>query len=134
MEVTDRLCAAMNSRDADAFAACFAHDYRSDQPAHPARAFVGREQVRTNWTAVFAGVPDFSAELMTLAKIGDDVEISEWAWAGTHIDGSPFGMRGAMVLGIRAELVAWGRLYMEPVESAGPDIEGMVQATYRPPS
>ena len=60
-EVMNRLLAAMNAHDLDAFVACFAPDYRSEQPAHPSRAFEGSDKVRENWTSVFAGVPDFNA-------------------------------------------------------------------------
>jgi len=57
--VLDRLRAAMNAHDLEAFVACFAPDHRSEQPAHPDRAFRGQEQVRANWGRVFAAVPDF---------------------------------------------------------------------------
>jgi integrase len=33
----NRLQSAMNAHGLDAFVACFAHDYQSDQPAHPSR-------------------------------------------------------------------------------------------------
>ena len=42
--VAERLHAAMNARDIDAFVACFDEDYESEQPAHPDRAFRGRER------------------------------------------------------------------------------------------
>ncbi|HUR51246.1 MAG TPA: nuclear transport factor 2 family protein [Mycobacteriales bacterium] len=131
--VTERLLEAMNAHDAERFAACFAEDYRSEQPAHPARAFSGREQVRQNWRAVFSGVPDLAATVLAWAP-GPGTELSEWQWSGTHVDGSPFEMRGAMVLGVEDGQVRWGRLYMEPVEREGADIDRMVQETYRPPS
>jgi hypothetical protein len=38
---------------------------------HPGRAFVGSQQVRRNWAEVFAGVPDFHAELLRSARQGD---------------------------------------------------------------
>jgi ketosteroid isomerase-like protein len=133
VSVTDRLLTAMTARDAEAFAACFARDYDSKQPAHPARAFRGREQVLQNWTAVFAGVPDFRAELIAHATTGD-VEIGEWRWSGTHLDGAAFEMRGVTVLGVADDLVQWGRLYMEPVEAEGGAIDEMVRDTYRPPA
>ena len=44
--VTDRLLAALNAHDLDAFVDCFAADYHSEQPAHPARTFVGSDKVR----------------------------------------------------------------------------------------
>jgi hypothetical protein len=131
-EVMDRLLEAMNAHDLDAFVDCFAQDYRSEQPAHPGRAFVGSAQVRENWSGVFAGVPDLRAELVLSVTL-DGVEIGEWRWSGTHTDGAPFAMRGVIVTGIDDSRIAWGRLYMEPVEQDGVDINQMVQDTYRPP-
>jgi hypothetical protein len=60
-EVLARLRDAQNAHDLDAFVACFDPAYRSEQPVHPDRAFVGSGQVRMNWAEVFAGVPDFIA-------------------------------------------------------------------------
>ena len=129
----DRLLAAMNAHDIDAFVACVATDYRSEQPAHPGRAFSGSDQVRENWTGVFAGVPDFHADLLASATAEGGVEIGEWHWRGTHADGSPFAMQGITVMGVAGRHIAWGRLYMEPIERDGAGIEQMVQETYRPP-
>jgi ketosteroid isomerase-like protein len=131
-EIMDRLLAAMNAHDLDAFVACFASDYESLQPAHPNRSFRGSDQVRKNWKGVFAGVPDFSAELVMSAVTGDGVEVGEWRWQGTHTDGSPFGMQGVIVAGVQQDRITWGRLYMEPVEQGGADINEMVQETYHP--
>ena len=133
-DVMNRLLAAMNRHDLDAFVECFDADYRSEQPAHPGRAFRGSDQVRQNWTSVFAGVPDFQAELLLSATTGEGVEIGEWRWWGTYTDGSPFAMRGVIVLGIKDERIAWGRLYMDEVERDGAGIDQMVRETYRPPS
>jgi ketosteroid isomerase-like protein len=132
-EVTNRLLAAMNAHDVDAFVACFAPGYRSEQPAHPGRAFEGSDKVRENWISVFAGVPDFNAELLLSATTDDGVEIGEWRWRGTHTDGSLFAMRGVTVMGIEGERIAWGRLYMEGIEGDGPAIDQMVREAYRPP-
>ena len=134
MSLTRQLLSAMNDHNAEAIAALVALDYDSQQPAHPSRSFRGRDQVLTNWLSVFAGVPDFYAELVTLSVDGD-VEVGEWAWRGTHVDGSPFAMRGATVFGVGDWLIQWARLYMEPVELAGDDadIDQMVRDTYRPP-
>lgn len=132
-EVANRLLAAMNAHDLDAFVACFALDYRSEQPAHPDRAFEGSDKVRENWTSVFSGVPDFNAELLVSSTTDDGVEIGEWRWLGTHADGSPFAMRGVTVMGIERDHIAWGRLYMEEIERDGADIDQMVREAYRPP-
>jgi len=131
--VMNRLLAALNAHDLDAFVACFASDYHSEQPAHPSRAFEGSHQVRENWTSVFAGIPDFHAQLLSSAITDDGVEIGEWHWQGTHTDGSAFAMRGVTVMGLNGDQIAWGRLYMETVERNGNDIDRMVQETYRPP-
>jgi ketosteroid isomerase-like protein len=125
------LVEAQNAHDAGLFASYFAEDYRSRQPAHPGRDFAGREQVLHNWEAVFAGVPDFRAEVIA-SSAGDDVEWGEVEWRGRHTDGSPFAMRGVLILTTRDGLVAEGRLYVEPVERAG-DIEDAVDELYRPP-
>ena len=133
-EVMDRLRSAMNAHDLDAFVACFAPDYQSDQPAHPGRRFQGSDKVRQNWTSVFAGVPDFEAELLAAATTDDGIEIGEWRWRGTHADGSPFAMQGVIVAGIEHSRIVWARLYMESIEHGGGDIDEMVQQTYRPPT
>jgi len=132
-DVTDRLLAALNAHDLDALVDCFAADYRSEQPAHPGREFQGREKVRENWTSVFAGVPDFRAELLTSQTGEHDVEVGEWRWRGTYTDGTPFAMRGVTVLGMDGHHIAWARLYMEVVDQDEGDIDSMVRETYRPP-
>jgi len=111
-EVIERLRDAQNRHDLDALIACFHPNYQSEQPAHPNRAFGGMEQVRTNWAAMFAGIPDFQAELLASAWVGD-TGWAEWHWHGTHADGSPFAMRGVTLFGIDDDRIVWGRLYME---------------------
>jgi hypothetical protein len=70
---------------------------------------------------------------MASAPTHDGVEMGEWHWHGTHVDGSKFAMRGVIVVGMEDGRIAWGRLYMEPVEREGGDIDAMVRETYRPP-
>src|SRR5881397_72203 len=101
--VMSRLLAAMNAHDLDAFVACFAPDYRSEQPAHPARAFRGSDQVRTNWAGVFAALPDFRAELLAATEAGE-AAWAEWSWTATHADGTRFHWRGVTVFGVREGL------------------------------
>lgn len=115
----------MNAHDIDAFVALFAPDYDSRQPAHPDRAFVGRDQVRTNWSAVFSGVPDFRAELVATA-VEAEALWSEWRWHGTHRDGSRLEMAGVIVCGVQAGALTWARLYIEPVEQGGAGIDAVV--------
>jgi len=132
-DVMARLGDAINAHDLDAFVALFDPDYRSEQPAHPMRSFQGSDQVRENWASVFAGIPDLTADLLMSTTTDDGVAIGEWHWHGTHLDGARFEMRGAIVVGIEDDRIAWGRLYMEPVEEGGAGIEEMVEETYRPP-
>jgi ketosteroid isomerase-like protein len=124
--VADRLLAAMNAHDIEAFVANFDPAYDSAQPVHPDRAFGGPEQVRENWSAIFAGVRDFRAELLGAAEAGG-TEWSEWRWTGTHADGTPLEMAGVIVAGIRDDRFAWARLYMEPVQRAGAGIRAAVR-------
>ncbi len=128
----ERLMEAQNSHDAEVMAALFAEDYQSAQPVHPGRGFGGRAQVLANWTSVFEGVPDFSSELVA-ASVDGNTEWGEWVWRGHHTDGSPFEMRGVTIFVIRDGLVAEGRLYMEPVDVSGGDIEEAVRELYKPP-
>jgi ketosteroid isomerase-like protein len=106
----EQLVAAMNRHDARAVAACFAADYRSEQPLHPNRGFGGSEQVLANWTSVFEGVPDFYAERIASAS-AEGAVWTEMRWQGTHRDGSPFLMRGVIVIGVRDDEIAWARAY-----------------------
>jgi uncharacterized protein (TIGR02246 family) len=124
---------AMNAHDAQRMAALFAEDYESVQPVHPSRRFDGRDQVLANWTSVFEGVPDFTAELVSWAVDGD-TEWGEWDWRGHHADGSDFAMRGVVILDARDGVIERMRLYLEPVERGAEDIDAAVQELYRPPS
>jgi ketosteroid isomerase-like protein len=122
----ERLNAAMNAHDIEAFVECFDEDYESEQPAHPDRAFRGREHVRRNWSAIFDGVPDFKSELVAAGVTGE-TEWSEWRWRGTQSDGTPLDMAGVIVGGVRDGRLRWARLYVEPVEQSGAGIDAAVR-------
>ena len=91
-EVIDRLAAAVHAHDLDAVADLIHEDYRSEQPVHPGRAFVGRAQMLANWEAMLAGVPGFCAEICRSVQDGDTAW-TEWRWSGTRSDGQAFEMR-----------------------------------------
>lgn len=129
--MNERLRDAANSHDPARVAALMAPDYDSAQPVHPGRSFVGRAQVLANWTSVFEGVPDFESELLASASAGD-TEWGEWRWHGRHADGAPFDLRGVTIFVIRDDAVVAGRLYMEPVDETGEDIDTAVQELYGP--
>ena len=129
IQVLSRLGAAMNAHDIDAFVDCFAPDYQSDQPAHPDRHFRGREQVRKNWTRMFAGLPDFHSEVVR-AVADEDTLWVEWHWTGTRGDGTKMDAIGACIFGIRDDRIDWARLYMEDVE-VGLGIDAAVESLTR---
>lgn len=126
MAVVTRLRDAMNGHDLEAFLECFHEGYKSEQPVHPGRGFGGREQVRANWSAIFSGVPDFAADLVSHCE-GGNQEWSEWRWSGTRQDGSAVDMAGVIIAGVRDDRIEWGRLYVEPVEAAQETIDEAVQ-------
>jgi ketosteroid isomerase-like protein len=124
--VLERLHRAMNEHDLDGFLANIRDDYRSEQPAHPERAFGGREQVRENWTMMFREIPDFRAELVSSVVEGDTIW-AEWAWRGRRRDGAGFELRGVTLFGLADGGIVWGRLYMEPVLAEEGDIRTTVR-------
>ena len=124
--VVQRLQAVTNSHDLDAIVACFTSDYRNETPAHPARNFVGNEQVRRNWTKILAAIPDISTEILASAASGT-VVWTEWEHRGTRRDGTAHLMRGVVVFGISDGLIASARFFLEPVEEASGDVDAAVQ-------
>lgn len=117
--VLERMERALNARDLDAYVACFAPDYRSEQPIHPDWTYVGCDQLRWNWTAVFENVRDFTAELLR-STIDGNTFWSEWRWTGFQSDGSPMTVVGTIIMGVRDDKIAWGRIYMESEVRPGP--------------
>jgi ketosteroid isomerase-like protein len=127
LAVAERLRTAVNFHDLDAIAACFAADFVNETPAHPARSFRGRDQVRKNWAQIFAAVPNLEAELVDSASTGDTVW-TEWEMRGTRLDGAPHLMRGVSVFKVSGEEFTSVRFYLEPVEQGGAGIERAVQS------
>jgi len=125
--VLERLHTAQNQHDLEAFLACFAPDYQSEQPVHPDRTFQGREQVQKNWSAIFGGVLDFQSELLRSATERDTVW-AEWHWYGTRADGTRLNMQGVTLFGVQNDRIVWGRLYMEPVQEIGAGIDAQVSS------
>jgi ketosteroid isomerase-like protein len=111
----DRLEAATNAHDVEAIVGCFTTDYENVAPAHPARNFTGRGQVRKNWQHIFDFVPDITVRV--LARTGDDREVwSEWEMSGTRRDGTPHLLRGVIVFSLRDGRASAARFFLEPVD------------------
>lgn len=127
MSVMEQVQAALNRHDLEAFLDCIDPDYRSEQPVHPDRAFIGREQVRKNWSALLSSTPDFRSELLSVANQGD-TGWAEWRWSGTRTDGTHFEMQGMTVFGVQNGRISWQRLYMEEVQEPGAGIDAVVRS------
>ena len=126
-DLIERLAEAMNQHDLDGAVGLMHEDYRSEQPAHPGRAFVGRAQMRANWEAMFAGIPDFRAEVLRSVQDGATAW-TEWRWSGRRTDGQPLDVRGVTLFETRDGQIVAGRLYMEDVESEAIGIAEAVQS------
>ena len=113
--VFERMIQAANRHDLDAMVECFAPDFRSEQPFHPERNFVGQAGVRNNWSFFFTTIPDIQVEILNEVEEGDTVW-AELHYHGTQTDGKQFTVKGVTLLGIQADQIIWGRLYIEPVQ------------------
>jgi limonene-1,2-epoxide hydrolase len=117
----------VNAHDLEAVVACFAPEYRNETPVHPARGFRGSDQVRRNWTQIFAAVPNLEARVLATAVEGSTVW-SEWEHRGLRADGSEHLMRGVVIFELADELIAAARFYLEPVDSAATGVGEAVRA------
>lgn len=121
----EQLRRAVNDHDVDAVVACFAPDYVNETPAHPGQGFVGHERVRTNWTRIFAGVPDVRADVLATAVDGV-VVWSEWEMRGTRPDGLPHLMRGVVIFTVAGGAATAARFYLEPVDLGAGGVDAAV--------
>ena len=109
--VFERMIQAANRHDLDAMVACFAPDFRSEQPFHPERNFTGQAGVRKNWSFLFATVPDMQVEILNEIAEGDTVW-AELRFHGTQTDGKEHETRAVSIQGISAAQIIWTRLYL----------------------
>lgn len=124
---------ATSAHDVEAIVACFAPDYRNETPAHPARGFVGNEQVRRNWTQILAAIPDLAATIVASAVSGETVW-SEWEQRGTRPDGTAHLMRGVIIFTVVDGLITSARFFLEPVDDAATGVDTAVQRQVTPGS
>jgi hypothetical protein len=123
----DRLVRATNGHDLEALVACFAADYENQAPAHPARGFVGREQVRRNWAQIFASVPDLRVEVIA-ATFEGLTTWTEWEMHGTRRDGSAHHVAGVIVFDVVEGGARRARFFMEPVEQTIESVEDAIRS------
>jgi len=123
--LVERLLAAVNGHDLVGLVACFDEDYVNVNPAHPQRGFRGSEQVRRNWSQIFAVVPDVHARVLRSAVDGDTLW-SEWEMTGARNDGAAFEMRGVFIFGVADGRAKWTRMFLEPVEESRGDANALL--------
>jgi ketosteroid isomerase-like protein len=128
-----RLQDATNAHDIEAIVACFAPDYRNETPVHPARGFIGREQVRRNWTQILTAVPDLSADVVASA-VSENVVWSEWEHRGTRPDGTTHLMRGVIIFTVGDGVITSARFFLEPVDEGDTGVDAAVLRQVRPGS
>ncbi len=126
-EVLDQLVAATNAHDIEALVACFAEDYDLTDPVHPARSFTGSAQVRKNWTAMFAAVPDVRLDVQNhvVTDVGFWLEASQ---VGRRRDGRRLEMRLVFIASVADGRITSAHMYTAPVEPGGPDIDAVFAA------
>src|SRR4051794_19665781 len=132
LPVIARLLAATNAHDLDALVGCFATEYVNETPAHPRRGFRGQDQVRRNWSSIFAGVPDLSASILA-AVVGGSTNWTEWEMHGTRPDGSPHAMAGVVIFTVSDDRITSARFYLEPVEHTSGDVNAAVDRAMTAP-
>lgn len=131
LDVVARLVAATNDHDVRALADCFSADYVNETPAHPQRGFSGRDQVRRNWTSIFAAVPDVSSRVLASAVDGSTVW-AELEMSGTRRDGTPHGMAGVIVFTVRDDRISAARFFLEPLDLTSGDVDAAVARAVEP--
>jgi ketosteroid isomerase-like protein len=125
LAVVERLRRATDAHDVEAIVDCFTDDYVNETPAHPARGFVGRDQVRVNWSRILTAIGDLSASI-THATADGNLIWTEWEMRGTRPDGGLHIMRGVIIFGVRGDLIASARFYLEPVDDSVADVNAAV--------
>jgi ketosteroid isomerase-like protein len=126
VNVIDELVAATNAHDLDRLVDCFSPAYVNVTPAHPARGFTGREQVRRNWTSIFAAVPDIVTRVIASAATDGQVW-TELEMSGTTRNGTPHAMAGVIIFGVEQDRIVSARFYLEPVETRSGDADAAVR-------
>jgi ketosteroid isomerase-like protein len=126
MATIDRLVRATNQHDLESMAACFSEDYQNETPAHPARGFRGRAQVRKNWEQIFAFVPDIHVEVVRSA-VKTDTVWTEWEMCGTRRDGRSHWSRGVIIFGVSDGAIRWARFYLEPVDESDATVDDAIR-------
>ena len=139
IEVLEGLIDAVNRHDLDGLVGQFADDVRSDTPAHPARSFVGNDQVRGNWAQILGAIADLRATVVGSATVPGEAPGGEAVWAelafdGHRPDGAPWRMRGVTVNQVVGGRITNVHFYMEPLDDAPVDVGASIRGSVAPGS
>ena len=122
----DRLVRTTNAHDLDGVVGCFAADYVNVTPAHPARGFAGPDQVRRNWSQIFAAVPDIEVEVVA-AAFDEGTAWTQWEMRGTRRDGTAHRMAGVIVFEVADGLAHRATFFLEPVDEGPGTVDDAVR-------
>ncbi|AUI61045.1 nuclear transport factor 2 family protein [Amycolatopsis sp. BJA-103] len=112
-----RMAAAMSDRDVEKLVANYADDFDCVMPVHPDRSFRGADQVRANYTKIFARYSNgLDARVIDSVVDGDRVW-TEWEMIGTRADGVVETIRGAVIIRVEDGRAAAVRFYLDPVDA-----------------
>jgi len=128
----EKLRAALDAHDLDTFVSFFRDDYVGERPRYPGANVSSREDVRHNWEMIISDVPDLRVDVPAAVADGNTIW-SEWRAYGTARSGAMLELRGVIIFGIQDGLVAWSRMYMEPVEQADLSLDEMAGVARKPP-
>ena len=128
----EQMRTALDAHDLDALLEFFREDYIGERPRHPGSPVSSRQDVRTNWAEVISDVPDLRVEIPAAVQDGD-VIWSEWRAYGTARSGAMLELRGVIIFGLQDGLVAWSRMYLEPVEQEGLTLDDLAGVAPRRP-
>jgi ketosteroid isomerase-like protein len=128
----ERMRAALDAHDLATFVEFFREDYVGERPRHPGSPMSSREDVRRNWAEVISDVPDLRVDVPAAVEDGNTIW-SEWRAYGTARSGAMLELRGVIIFGTQDGLVAWSRMYLEPVEQEGVPLSDLVGVEPRPP-
>ncbi|NUP74584.1 MAG: nuclear transport factor 2 family protein [Sinomonas sp.] len=117
-QVVERWIQALTDHDLEAAVSCFAPDYRDSAPARRGEEVIGNAQVRANFAALFASIPDLRAELLGRVADGRTVWM-EWRMNGTRSDGTPMEFIGINIFEVEGGQFTKGRIYTELVRDSG---------------
>jgi hypothetical protein len=130
-EVIERLQRATDEHDLDGIVGCFAAGYRNETPAHPARGFTGRDQVRANWQMIMESVPDITVRA-TRTVIDGGTMWCEMEHHGTRRDGTTHAMKGVVLFEVAEALIQSARFYLEPVDASGGGVTDAIRNQVTP--